>query len=206
MPKLTEAVGAELAATGQHKQQVIQLCQNEINAEFAQYSKPESKLMSKFRLFYEEQPKSKHYQNLVPAKLDTDLGYTLPPSCPQRVSSVGRLSEEQKRDKKRIKNWMGAKVVRTLQFLFWEKFDMLTNIYNMKALTRQIDMYTIWEDCLNFIVKEHKFIPESNLFYLKDDQVMLVELFRLYYMHYVNTQLARLAALGRHYAASAELQ
>ena len=83
---------------------------------------------------------------------------------------------------------------------------MLTTIYNLKSLTRQIDMFTVWDDCHAFLVKEHNFIPESNLFYLKDNQVMLVELFRLYYMHYVNTQLNRLSTLSRQYAASADNQ
>ena len=83
---------------------------------------------------------------------------------------------------------------------------MLTNICNLKALTRQIDMFTVWEDCHAFLVREHNFIPESNLFYLKDNQVMLVELFRLYYMHFVNTQLNRLSTLSRQYAASADNQ
>ena len=83
---------------------------------------------------------------------------------------------------------------------------MLTNICNLKALTRQIDMFTVWEDCHAFLVREHNFIPESNLFYLKDNQVMLVELFRLYYMHHVNTQLNRLSTLSRQYAASADNQ
>ena len=112
VPSLTEAVGAELLATGQHKQQVISMCQTEINAEFAEYSKPESKLMTKFRQFYDEQPKPKNFQSLVPATLNTDLGYTLAPSCKERV--LAKLSEAQKLDKKRLKTWMGAKVVRTL--------------------------------------------------------------------------------------------
>ena len=50
----------------------------------------------------------------MPSKPNTDLGYTLAPSSKERVSVTGKLSEEQKLDKKRIKNWMGAKVVRTL--------------------------------------------------------------------------------------------
>ena len=70
------------------------MCQNEINTEFAAYSKPESKLMTKFRQFYDELPKPKNYQNLVPTKLNTDLGYSLAPSCKERVSVTGKLSEE----------------------------------------------------------------------------------------------------------------
>ena len=107
------------------------------------------------------------------------------PSSPGKISVTKKLSYDQKKDKKRIKLYFQHCMVRSLERQLWKKFDLMQNIKKEDLLecVKASDADILYSDCLQYLCKDHNFVEEANMIHLKDDALMLVNLFRLYSLH-----------------------
>ena len=79
-----------------------------------------------------------------------------------------------------MKHFFARQLICKLKEKLWSDFEMLYNVNATHRLACSVETETVWEDCRQFLSRENNYVLEHNLFHLKDDPKIMIDIFRLY--------------------------
>lgn len=79
------------------------------------------------------------------------------------------------------------------------KFELFQKLNNKDLIkvVEQLDSELIWQDCFKFLAVDNQFVPQQNMIHIKDDAPILLNVYRLYQIHYVTSLLTHLGQTAR---------
>lgn len=104
-------------------------------------------------------------------------------------------------EKRKIKKKFAIKLVSAIADDLWAKIGTMMELKkkDMAAVIKSLQPDLFWNDCLKFLSDDNKYIGADSLILVKEDQLTLANMYRLYSIYYLTKQLVLVGNIGKKY-------
>ena len=80
-------------------------------------------------------------------------------------------------------------MVKSLEAYLSQIISHLTQLTRMQDLASQLNPQQTYDDCVQFLTVQNKFLKTETLFFMKQDPLQLLTVYKLYQIFHYTTQL-----------------